>query len=1741
MIGIAIFLVTWLIGSEAAEELRDGTTVHASIDSLLGDTRMYKFHLSNLIEESDLSISLTTFSDWSDPDLFVKAGSNPSESDYTWSSAVWGVDTLAITSDELTSDTDYYILVSCYTYCRYSLTASYSQEVSLIEGEPFSDHLEKNLQKLYSFTTSSETSEKLEISVTPTSGTLNIYVTSGAQEPSAENSIPIDESWHSGLVVAIPNPAPDTLYRIMILAIETTNYTIKASSSLSAELLQASVPTQGSVDSGKYAYYKINVDDPEETLLITVTPFNGDPDIYVKYNAKPTTTSYDFRSVQFGNETLAISKHDRQSIDHSTGLYYIAVYGFSQAQFTIFASVNKDSAIPLFPGTPQNGYADFNETDYYYMEVPSTFDSNVTFSLSTEQGNPDLFAKLCNENESLESCKLTYDEIVNPQKYAKVFSSQHATGEDVLYIPHSASSCNTCVYKVGVYGQSSTRSTFSISGTYSDDTEHVLREGSPIRMTIPREGYRYFRYNLANETALNVTFQLTPISGDPDLFVSRNITRPSKDNAEKNSRNSLTKVDSVSYVKGIDGKNLNGTYHIAVYAFSMSSFTIVAQTKMPDLNSTVQLYPGQAQSDTLYNVTDGEYRIYSFNVMFSEENKQPIRITLTPISGSYAMYVANSPNNLDREREIFYYDWCTCAENREDHNYVVNIKTTDGKYKAQTTYLVLVVATYFTSDDSASYSIMYNIGNGTISLQEAVPYMDEVGHNEYKYYLFPIYLNHEDVTITVTAMTGDPDLYVSVNPENPKPTQLSFDFSASAFGSETLSMTWEQKLAEACPSLPDEYQFGDLTYCMLYIGVYGSNSPSTYSILVNSRRQLPTHLLLGTPQTGQLNRTLYDYYYAYTNTDEILEISLMPNSGDSDLFINILDKRQAGPNITSWKRPNRENAMYWSMSTVVAEHLTIEKESLKEACPTGDCIALVGVYCFSDLCRYTLNARQDGLFVLLEGDVVYGNVDSRKYVYYDFYIDKDDASFLITLSSISDGDPDLFVNKGSSKKPTEKDYMWSSVTWKGETLLITSSDSQFQGGSMKGHYIIGVYGYTTTAYTISIHLNPNPIRRLNSGQPSTVDQARNSVTYFSFFNSMVNKIKIVMTPNSGSANLLVNSQDEFLEDIYDRLPSINSYMWSGMASNDQYSITIDSDDPNFCTLCNIVIGVLTGDSACNYSIVAFNDLNIQLLMNGVPRRSYLKSGEWSYYSFRLVDRTDFDISVTAYSGDPDVYVSTSNAVSILNYNWTSAGVDRISHLHIEPTDPAYIVGVYTIGIFGFRDSSYSIVAHTRDSFVELVTGWSQTYSLGYNSNDRLYFTLNRQDSTNTTSCTLISLSPDFYPRVYVDLQYNLDEVRKPNPTNAALKFEDKSLYEEPFSQLMFELSNEDRQSGGKWVFGVYGREDEDHSKKEMGEFEFQCSSSAQIATLKVGNIDYSLLKGGINSRRYELNVEEEGTLEVYVVPCAGRVKMEISSNYTIINQNLPDVEVVTLVEGKLSGTINKAKGKYFVTISTLKNSELFEGTSYQISTRFTPKGQRRPGMYVSGNEGFIEWKRSGREEVKLDWSPIEKEDGSTTSFSNQVQYIIYWTKEKIPMNTACGMYNAVQMGKAFIVDSTTGDTELEVELDNDVYAIVNVVGVIPDEENTLLRYIPYYPLEIDMRTHGRHRGIGLTIFWVVAALLFIALTASIIFYRKFKRVQRKLEYEMTDVRNIAGVSSGSLEFQALSRNANYDPLASERS
>jgi hypothetical protein len=72
---------------------------------------------------------------------------------------------------------------------------------------------------------------------------------------------------------------------------------------------------------GSESYYRIEVPAGQTKLQISTSGGTGDVDLYVRQNAKPTTTAWDYRPHLIGNDETVVISHPK------SGTYYILLRG----------------------------------------------------------------------------------------------------------------------------------------------------------------------------------------------------------------------------------------------------------------------------------------------------------------------------------------------------------------------------------------------------------------------------------------------------------------------------------------------------------------------------------------------------------------------------------------------------------------------------------------------------------------------------------------------------------------------------------------------------------------------------------------------------------------------------------------------------------------------------------------------------------------------------------------------------------------------------------------------------------------------------------------------------------------------------------------------------------------------------------------------------------------------------------------------------------------------------------------------------------------------------------------------------------------------------------------------------------------------------------------------------------------------------------------------------------------------
>jgi hypothetical protein len=126
---------------------------------------------------------------------------------------------------------------------------------------------------------------------------------------------------------------------------------VKSGSSVTA--LRDGIASLDVISPGQYRYYSMAVNNASLDLVLDLTPFSGDADMFVSCSRNPTgddsgwpsKSNATWSSRQWGEDTLVIPASDTRSCSSSDrqgqgGTFFIAVYGFSNSTYSLLASLD---------------------------------------------------------------------------------------------------------------------------------------------------------------------------------------------------------------------------------------------------------------------------------------------------------------------------------------------------------------------------------------------------------------------------------------------------------------------------------------------------------------------------------------------------------------------------------------------------------------------------------------------------------------------------------------------------------------------------------------------------------------------------------------------------------------------------------------------------------------------------------------------------------------------------------------------------------------------------------------------------------------------------------------------------------------------------------------------------------------------------------------------------------------------------------------------------------------------------------------------------------------------------------------------------------------------------------------------------------------------------------------------------------------------------------------------------------
>jgi len=551
-------------------------------------------------------------------------------------------------------------------------------------------------------------------------------------------------------------------------------------------------------------------------------------------------------------------------------------------------------------------------------------------------------------------------------------------------------------------------------------------------------------------------------------------------------------------------------------------------------------------------------------------------------------------------------------------------------------------------------------------LFDGVPAYGSVGAQRYSYFRYTAY-NSLPVTISVTALSGDPDLYVSSLTTTPNVT--SRQWYSNGLGTEVVYIDFTDPRLASC-GLP----------CTLYIGVHGFFSSATFT--VSATASTINTLLPGLPLSGMAAAWAFTYYtfvvppVAAGQARQPIEFSATPISGgDISLYVNnVFDNRTGDVKLPALScSPSTcaiwtvNNAVWSSFNSPSRERVTIAPSDAGWA--PGKYV--VGVLALGQDATFAITGILAGGIVTLQDGIPYEDVaPAGTYNYYRLLVDLWGADVAISVTPVA-GDPDLFVSfHAGNMFPNRSRYDRMSTSARNAEAVyipwrsLTECQAQILPGGAGGDcdIWIGVLGFTNTTYTVTATVvNGTQRTMLLDGVPASGTVAFRSYVYY--------YADVAVLPGQTYSVYVRSVAGD--ADVYVRLdgqnPSTSFFQYAStlMAGDEIINITPASRFYNNTATMAIAV---YGYSNATYSITYATSSAVVQLANGIAQ-SGIVAGLGTYYTYYYVSvdgpGADVTLSLTALAGDPDMFVdvwkSPSYRPSTTSWKWagTYFGSDAV--------------------------------------------------------------------------------------------------------------------------------------------------------------------------------------------------------------------------------------------------------------------------------------------------------------------------------------------------------------------------------------------------------------------------------------------------------------------------------------------------
>jgi len=459
----------------------------------------------------------------------------------------------------------------------------------------------------------------------------------------------------------------------------------------------------------------------------------------------------------------------------------------------------------------------------------------------------------------------------------------------------------------------------------------------------------------------------------------------------------------------------------------------------------------------------------------------------------------------------------------------LEIKSSDPHYHKNGTYFIMVQADAdfidLFQDRHYSFVLQYRTLN-------TMPHLNSNGFLQVqtpkgKVSLFRHYVvdNEQDIRIAVVTH-GHQELFVVADPAKAELSLDSADFSTKTLKGENYEkgktlLVPMQALKAKNPACED-LGFADDNPCVLYVGLYcmsKAGEDCQAQIELEYDTKTPKRVYPGQYKHSIMANDSFTYYYMVITKEQIQPIfaHLMPLTGKAYMIYNV--QRIKNDNNT-----NPDLKKYVSKSVLKQEMVTVTAAE-QEACfqpglnetVEGDvveCHVLFGIFPAAENTAEHLIfnfVASTGMVELQNKQPLLSRVKADEFAYFIYEETCDNCTMIVAISATTVDAVELYVNLGT-KKPLLSDYHFmktlSSTHMTAISPLTTPYFKTHNITSMRGHYILGVYGLRDTSFEISVDSEEAPVATVREGAPVSHAQKREEITYFQYYHWDQNDVEV---------------------------------------------------------------------------------------------------------------------------------------------------------------------------------------------------------------------------------------------------------------------------------------------------------------------------------------------------------------------------------------------------------------------------------------------------------------------------------------------------------------------------------------------------------------------------------------------------------------------------------------------------------